>query len=108
LVSWWAFGGRLKPSFFQVIFQQDDKLGMKASITQYKSSAWYFRKALRESKTKKEAVEVGMLVVLELESLKAWVRERGAIPPKRFVLAAEAQAKHWSVARLVPAGSPHQ
>lgn len=61
----------------------------------YKPSAFYFRKALRESKTRAEAVEIGLTAVLELEQLKAWVREQGLIPPKSYILPAEIRDKGW-------------
>lgn len=61
----------------------------------YRPSAFYFRKALRTAKTKAEAVEVGLTVVAELENLKAWVREQGFIPPKRHLLRREVDEKGW-------------
>lgn len=72
---------------------------MSESIN-YKPSVYYFRRALRGAATKKEAIDVGLTVVAELENLKAWVRsECGVIPPKRFVLACEAKAKGWKAQR---------
>lgn len=65
------------------------------AVSDYKPSAYYFRKALREAKTREDAVRVGLGAVSELENLKAWVREQGMIPPKRFVLPVEADAKGW-------------
>ena len=63
----------------------------------YKPSSFYFRQALRTATSKAEAVEVGLTVVAELESLKAWVREQGYIPPKTYLLSVEADEKGWHV-----------
>lgn len=63
--------------------------------TSYKPSAYYLRKALRESKTREEAVDIGMTAVLELEQLKAYMREHGLIPPKVHILDIEAEDKGW-------------
>jgi len=43
-------------------------------------------------------MRVGMTVVKELEELKEFVREQGFIPPKAYVLRAEANEKGWPVA----------
>lgn len=59
----------------------------------YKPSAFYFREALRSARTKREAIDYGMQAVRELEWLKQWIRERGFIPPRRFILSTEAEAK---------------
>lgn len=61
----------------------------------YKPSVYYFRKALRESRSRERAVVVGLIVCHELEQLKAWVRERGLIPPKWIVSDEEAYEKGW-------------
>lgn len=63
--------------------------------TSYKPSAFYFRRAIRGARTKAQAQEAGLHAVREMEALKAWVREQGMIPPKRFVLADEAAEKGW-------------
>lgn len=68
---------------------------METEVVSYKPSAWYFRAAIRNAKTLTEAREAGMVAVLELEELKAWIRELGLVPPKRFVLRAEACEKRW-------------
>lgn len=60
----------------------------------YRPSAYYFRKALRKAKSVEDAREVGFQAVLEMEALKEWVRERGLIPPRRFILREEAEDKH--------------
>ena len=62
----------------------------------YRPSAFYFRSALREAPTKEAAVGVGLTVVSELESLKAWVREQGYIPPKHHLMLSETVQKGWS------------
>jgi hypothetical protein len=63
--------------------------------TSYQPSAYFFRKSLREAATKEEAVEVGMVVILELETLKEWVRAQGLRPPKTHIHPSEAEAKGW-------------
>ena len=62
----------------------------------YKPSAFYFRSELRGAKTRAEAVEIGLRAVLELEQLKAWVREQGLRPPKLHIPASEAEDKGWT------------
>ena len=61
----------------------------------YQPSAYFFRKELREAKTKEAAIEVGLTVVLELEMIKEWVRSKGMIPPKMHIHPSEAAAKGW-------------
>lgn len=67
---------------------------MSAEVS-YRPSAFYFRSGLRAAKTKAQAVEIGLKAVAELEQLKAWVRERGMIPPKTHVMPEESKAKGW-------------
>lgn len=69
---------------------------MENEAVSYKPGAWYYRKAIRESSQLDQAKAAGLVVVLELEYLKSWIREQGLIPPKRFVSPAEASAKGWS------------
>lgn len=64
----------------------------------YKPSAYYFRKALRESTDVQKIRASGLLVCSELEELKAWVRERGLIPPHFNATREEAVAKGWAFA----------
>ena len=63
--------------------------------TSYKPSSFYFRKSLRQAATKEEAIEIGMTVILELETLKEWVRAQGLRPPKTHIHPSEAEAKGW-------------
>lgn len=63
----------------------------------YKPSAFYFRKRLRQANNPAELREVGLAVVTEMESLRAWVRAQGLIPPKWTVDPAEAEEKRWKV-----------
>jgi hypothetical protein len=63
------------------------------SALSYKPSAFYFRLALRRSKSLERAVSVGLLVCTELEELKAWIRTKGMIPPRFAATAEEARAK---------------
>lgn len=62
-------------------------------LPSYKPSAYYFRKALQSAKTKKEAVEIGLQVVRELEAHKEFIRELGAWPPRKHILSTEAEDK---------------
>jgi len=75
---------------------------MQDGTVSYKPSAWYYRKAIRSARTIEQASEAGLVAVLELEELKAWIREQGLIPPKRFVLRSEAEAKGWLADELQP------
>ena len=68
---------------------------MESDHASYRPSAFYFRRALREANSKQEAVRIGMILVAELENLKASIRERGIIPEKRFILLSEADEKGW-------------
>lgn len=63
----------------------------------YKPSAWYFREALRSAETREEAIELGLQIVLEVEALKEFIRDNGMIPPKCFIMEAEAQEKGWPI-----------
>ena len=55
----------------------------------YKPCGFYFRKALREARTKAEAVRLGLHAVRELENMKKQLREAGIEPVRRFVLSTE-------------------
>ncbi len=68
----------------------------------YKSSAYYFRAALRNARTKRAAVEVGLHAIAELEALKAWVRAQGMIPPKFMITQAEQISKSPAVQSVIP------
>ena len=61
----------------------------------YKPSAYYYRQALRSVTSKTEAVEIGLRLVEEIERHKDFIRERGAIPPKWFIMQAEQDEKGW-------------
>ena len=66
----------------------------------YKPSAWYYRDGMRSAADRKEVqelLEIGLQAVMEIENLRAFIRERGIIPPKDFVLEAEARDKGWEV-----------
>jgi hypothetical protein len=56
-------------------------------------SSFYLRRALRETEDPEELRKVGLHCVSEYEALRAWVRERGQVPPKFFISKAEAIAK---------------
>lgn len=66
-------------------------------MTNYQPSAYYFRKELRNAKTKDAAIQVGMRAILELEMLKQFVRDNGLIPPKQHIPTSEAEAKGWTI-----------
>lgn len=61
----------------------------------YKPSVFYFRRALRGTDSPERLREIGLTACAELEQLKAWVRERGLIPPKLYVMTSEAEEKGW-------------
>ena len=66
----------------------------RMTLPSYRPSAYYFRRAIRNARSKKEAQELGLAVVAELEFLKAWVREEcGCIPPRRVMTDEEARDK---------------
>jgi hypothetical protein len=62
----------------------------------YKPSAFYFRRELSEAKTLTDAKRIGRRAILELEELKAWVREQGLIPPKVYAPESEIAEKGWT------------
>lgn len=64
-----------------------------AEATPYRPSAFYFREAIRKARNKKQCAEVGLILVSELEQLKAWVREQGMVPPRWHMLPEEAADK---------------
>lgn len=68
---------------------------MQDGIISYKPSAWYYRKALRETNDAKRLRALGLLAVSEMERLRGWCRTNGMIPPKWKVTKEEAQAKGW-------------
>lgn len=74
-------------------------------ITPYKPSVFYFRKALREADSIERAVVVGLIVCAELEQLKAWVRERGLIPPRWICCPEEAEDKGLECEDFTPPGT---
>lgn len=74
--------------------------GMNSPITTYLPSTYFHRQALRSAKTKKEAVKVGLQVVLELEMQREWVREQGLMPPKFLVRPCELEAR--TLAEVIP------
>lgn len=64
-------------------------------VVSFKPSAFYFREALRECESLDESLEVGLALCRELEELKRFIRELGEIPPKRFIMQSECDAKGW-------------
>lgn len=64
--------------------------------TDYKPSAFYFRRALRAIDDPAKLRAIGMTILRELETVKAWAREEhGLIPPKLFVMQSEVDEKPW-------------
>lgn len=59
----------------------------------YRPSAWYWRKDIREAKTKAEVQAMALALVEELETHKAAIRALGFIPPKTRLSPSEAAAK---------------
>jgi hypothetical protein len=68
----------------------------------YKPSAFYFRTELRAARTKREAVQIGLHVIAELERLKAWVRDQDMIPPKWNLMPSEICEKGWADVIVFP------
>lgn len=58
-----------------------------------KPSAFYYRQALRSARTKEELVEIGLNLVGEIERHKEFIRARGFIPPKWYIMQTERDAK---------------
>jgi len=56
-------------------------------------SAYYHRRALRETNDVERLREIGLHLTSELEKTKAWIREHGLVPPKFEELKAESAAK---------------
>jgi len=70
---------------------------MSEQEASYRPSAFYWRKQIREAETIVDLRETAMLLCSELEQTKAWIRERGMIPPKFIVPVEEAEAKQWEI-----------
>lgn len=66
---------------------------MTTSPISYQPSAFYYRKLIADARSKAEAAEIALHLVLELELHRAWVRDQGLVPPKFFVTQAERDAK---------------
>ena len=64
-----------------------------SKVSPMRPSAFYFRKALRDTDDPERLRDIGLLLVTELERTKAWIREQGMIPPKFEVLTEESMAK---------------
>ena len=63
----------------------------------YKPSAYYFRSALRNARTRDEALAIALKLVAELELQKQWIREHGLVPPKWNIMRSESAAKGWDI-----------
>lgn len=64
-------------------------------VFDYRPSAYYFRSELYAARTRAEVLEIALQAVMEMENLRAFIRENGLIPPKQYVLCREAQEKGW-------------
>ncbi len=62
-------------------------------LSPYLSSAYFFRVQLRAARTRRAAVEIGLVVIDEHERLREWVRAQGLIPPKWLVTPRERAAR---------------
>jgi len=62
-------------------------------LPSYKPSAYYFRRAIRGARDLNTVKQISLHLVRELEEHKQFIRDLGMIPPRRFVLTAEAEAK---------------
>lgn len=72
-----------------------------AQVLSYLTSAFFFRRALREAKSQLEAVEIGLHICQEHEMLREWCRAQGLIPPRWFVTPIErAERAAGSVVRF--------
>lgn len=79
--------------------------GMNSPLN-YQPSAFYFRHELTTAKTKREAVQIGLRLVRELEAHKEWIRAQGFIPPKFYITQSEAHAKGWGSVVPFPSTAP--
>ena len=71
-----------------------DAFGKKIMPNCHCPASYYFRKAIRNAKSKGEAIELGLAVVSELEYVHLWIRtECGCTPPCRVATDEEAMAK---------------
>lgn len=71
-----------------------------------KPSAYYYRQALRSARTKREAVEIGLNLVDEIERHKRFIRNNGMIPPKWYIMQTEQDAKTAEVCPFPPTTPP--
>lgn len=60
-----------------------------ARLLSFKPTEFYFRRAIRDAKTKREAQIVGYALVDEYERLRSWLLDNGVPPPEWRVLKAE-------------------
>lgn len=68
----------------------------------YRPSAFYFRTALRETQSLEEAKDIGFQLIRELEFQKEFARANGLIPPRKYVLEEEIDAKQLDFTLLPP------
>lgn len=68
----------------------------------YRPSAHYYRREIRALHTKAEVLDFALLLVLEIERHKAWIRAKGLIPPKWLVTPGERGEKLRHPGEVVP------
>lgn len=67
-------------------------------VAYYMPSAGYFRREIHKACTVEDLREIALQAVNELEYHKEWIEEHAnMIPPKRYVLRVEAEAKHMAL-----------
>jgi hypothetical protein len=71
----------------------------------YRPSAYYFRMALHEADNLEDAKAIGFQLIRELEFNKDFARRHGLIPPRKFILEEEVEAKKLSFTLLPPIDS---
>jgi len=71
----------------------------QAEVLNYMPGVGYFRRALHGSRSKKEAIEWGLILADELEHTRDWLHRNGLPIPKKRVHPDEAKAKGWIPSR---------
>lgn len=75
---------------------------MPSKILSCLSSAFFFRKKIREAESREEMAEIALHVVAESERLRQWCRDQGLVPPKWFITPDERAARVKHLAEVVP------
>jgi hypothetical protein len=56
-------------------------------------SSFYMRKEVQDAGSLEQCKKTALYVIFEYEELRAWIRQKGLIPPKERMLDSEAKAK---------------